>query len=175
MFGVLGMLVGIQRRIVCHGPSESSHRPYNGGAKAAQAGEDMTRFVAILSAALLCGCATDRASCPLDSQRPMTVAELFFGRDIPGRGALTDQEWSKFAAQFITPEFPQGFTVTDGEGEWRDPATAATTQERAKIVIVAALPAPDLVSRISIIRNAYSRLYRQTSVGTLTYNACGAF
>jgi hypothetical protein len=39
----------------------------------------------------------------------MLVAELFFGRNIKGRGALTEAEWVKFAADTITPNFPDGF------------------------------------------------------------------
>jgi len=105
----------------------------------------------------------------------MTLVELFFGRDVPGREPVTDREWSDFAASIIAKEFPLGFTVTDGDGKWRDPATQIVTSERSKILIVAEPRSPDLASRISRIREAYSRLYRQTSVGVLTYDACGEF
>ena len=53
----------------------------------------------------------------------MLVAELFFGRSIAGRGPLSDAEWAGFAAEVVTPNFPDGFTVMDGEGQWRNPAT----------------------------------------------------
>ena len=105
----------------------------------------------------------------------MTVVELFFGRDIPGREPLTDREWSDFAASVIAKEFPDGFTVTNGDGEWRDPATQALTREGSKILTVAAASSSDLAARVSRVRDAYSRLYRQTSVGVLTYDACGQF
>ena len=105
----------------------------------------------------------------------MTVVELFFGRDIPGRGPLTDSEWAAFAASVIAKEFPDGFTVTDGDGEWRDPATQSVTHERTKILTVALPPSPDLASRVSRVRDAYRRLHRQTSVGVLSYDACGQF
>jgi len=105
----------------------------------------------------------------------MTVVELFFGRDIPGRAPLTDREWSDFASSILSTAFPQGFTVTDGDGEWRDPATQAVTRERTKILIVADAKSSDLASRVSRVRDAYSRMYRQTSVGVLSYDACGQF
>lgn len=135
----------------------------------------MRRVATMTLLLLLASCAPFRAVCLLPSQRPMTVTELFFGRDIAGRGPLTDEEWSDFAGRYITPEFPEGFTVTDGEGDWRNPGTGITIRERTKILIVAAPPSPDLASRISTVREAYSRLYHQTSVGVLTYEACGAF
>ncbi|HLY06741.1 MAG TPA: DUF3574 domain-containing protein [Rhizomicrobium sp.] len=135
----------------------------------------MTRFAGALFLVALSGCAPERGTCLLDSQARMTVVELFFGRDIPGREPLTDREWSDFAASVISKELPQGFTVTDADGEWRDPATQALIRERTKILIVAGARSPDLASRVSRVRDAYGRMYRQTSVGVLSYDACGAF
>jgi hypothetical protein len=62
-------------------------------------------------------------SCLLPSEQRMLVAELFFGRGISGREPLTDAEWAEFAARTVTPNFPEGFTVFDGEGQWRDTRT----------------------------------------------------
>lgn len=135
----------------------------------------MTRLAAALIVLAVSACAPERGSCLLDSQRPMTRAELFFGRDIPGREPLTEREWSDFAASVIAKEFPDGFTVTEGDGEWRDPATQRVTHERSKILIVAAPKSSVLASRVVRVRDAYRRMYRQTSVGVLTYDACGEF
>jgi Protein of unknown function (DUF3574) len=135
----------------------------------------MTRFAAVLVVLAVSACAPDRGACLLDSQRPMTVVELFFGRDIPGREPLSDREWSDFAESTIAKEFPDGFTVTDGDGEWRDPSSQSVTSERTKILIVAAPKSSELTSRVSRVRDAYSHLYRQTSVGVLAYDACGEF
>ena len=135
----------------------------------------MTRFAALLILLVVSGCASGRSGCLLDSQQPMTVVELFFGRDIPGHEPLTDREWSDFAASVLSKEFPNGFTVTDGDGEWRDPSAQNVTRERTKILIAAAPRSPELASRISRVRDAYSRTYRQTSVGVLSYDACGQF
>ena len=124
----------------------------------------------------LAGCAAQIPECLVAGEQPMTVTELFFGRDIPGRRPLTEQEWSDFSARVIAMEFPDGFTTTDGEGEWLNPVTHAVTGERTKILLVAvAAKSSDLASRVSRVREAYARLYRQTSVGLLTYDACGGF
>ena len=40
-----------------------------------------------------------------------------------GVSRLTDAEWTEFAARTITPNFPDGFTVFDGDGQWRNPQT----------------------------------------------------
>src|SRR5579864_6533708 len=106
----------------------------------------MTRFAALVMLFVLSGCASERAGCLLDSQRPMTVVELFFGRDIPGRAPLSDREWSDFAASILSREFPDGFTVVDGDGEWRDPATQTVARERSKVLLVAVRKSPELAS-----------------------------
>ena len=58
----------------------------------------------------------------------MLVAELFFGRGVKGRAPVSDAEWAEFAAQTVTPNFPGGFTVFDGEGQWRKPANRPNRQ-----------------------------------------------
>ncbi len=105
----------------------------------------------------------------------MPVAELFFGRNIRGRGPLTDTEWAEFAAQFITPNFPDGFTVSDGDGQWQNLATREITRQPTKILLVAAKPAPDLGSRLSAVVDAYKIRFHQQSVGVITRDSCASF
>jgi hypothetical protein len=105
----------------------------------------------------------------------MLVAELFFGRAIKGREPLTDAEWAEFAAQTITPNFPDGFTVFDGEGQWRNPQTGQIAGSPTKILLVAAKPEPDLARRLSAVIDAYRAQFHQQSVGIITRDTCAAF
>ncbi len=105
----------------------------------------------------------------------MLVAELFFGRRIKGRGPLTDGEWAEFAAQTATPNFPDGFTVFDGEGQWRNPRTGQIAHDPTKILLIAAKRAPDLARRLSAVINAYKSEFHQQSVGLITRNSCASF
>jgi hypothetical protein len=114
-------------------------------------------------------------SCLLPSQQRMLVAELFFGRNIRGRGALSDAEWTQFAVQVVTPNFPDGFTVTDGNGQWQNPATREITRQPTKIVLVAAKRTPDLGARLSAVIDAYKTRFHQQSVGIITRDSCAAF
>jgi uncharacterized protein DUF3574 len=113
--------------------------------------------------------------CLLPGEQRMLVAELFFGRSIPGRGPLTEAEWADFAARTVTPHFPDGFTVFDGEGQWRDPATGRIAHERTKILLVAAKRQPDLTPRLSAVIDAYKAQFHQQSVGIVTRDSCAAF
>jgi len=127
---------------------------------------------------LLAGCAESPApaySCLLPAEQHMFVAELFFGRNIKGRQPLTDGEWAEFVAQTISPNFPDGFTLFDGEGQWRNPQTGQIASGRTKILFVAAKPEPDLSRRLSAVIDAYKAQFRQQSVGIITRDSCAAF
>jgi hypothetical protein len=127
---------------------------------------------------LLAGCAelpAAASSCLLPAEQHMLVAELFFGRNIKGRQPLTDAEWAEFAAQTIAPNFPDGFTAFDGEGQWRNPRTGQITGGGTKILLVAAKPGPDLSRWLSAVIDAYKAQFHQQSVGIITRDSCAAF
>ena len=105
----------------------------------------------------------------------MLVAELFFCRGIRGREPLTEAEWAEFAAQIVTPNFPDGFTVFDGEGEWRNPRTGHIARDPTKILLVAVPRTPDLARRLSAVIEAYKVRFHQQSVGIITRDSCAAF
>ena len=105
----------------------------------------------------------------------MLVAELFFGRNVRGRGPVTDAEWAEFAAQTVTPAFPDGFTAFDGDGQWQNPATGTIARDRAKVLLIAAKRSPDLPTRLAAVMDAYKARFQQQSVGIITRDSCGSF
>ena len=106
----------------------------------------------------------------------MLVAELFFGRDRGGRLAVSDAEWSDFLASVVTPRFPDGLTVFDGYGQWRNPASGLIGRSPdVKIVLIAAPRSPDLAARLAALTDAYKTRFRQQSVGIITRDSCAAF
>jgi hypothetical protein len=138
--------------------------------------------------ALLAGCASPERPVEKTTEQPapyvfllpgekrMLVAELFFGRNVPGRAPVSEKEWSDFTAQVITRYFPDGFTVFDGAGQWRNPQTGRVVRQPTKILVVASeLPRPDLKDRLTAITDAYRSRFRQQSVGVVTRNACASF
>jgi hypothetical protein len=114
-------------------------------------------------------------SCLLPAEQRMLVAGLFFGRNIKGREPVTDAEWAEFAAQIITPNFPDGFTIFDGEGQWRNPRTGAIARDPTKILLVTAKREPNLARRLSAVIEAYKAQFHQQSVGIITRDSCAAF
>jgi hypothetical protein len=142
-------------------------------------------LVAPFLAVVLAGCAAAPESssppppaqayqCLLPSEERMLVAELFFGRNISSRAPLTDAEWAEFAAQVITANFPDGYTVFDGSGQWRNPQTGRIGHEPTKILLVAAKRSPDLAGRLTAVIDAYKTRFRQQSVAIVTRDSCAA-
>ena len=114
--------------------------------------------------------------CLLPSEQRMLVAELFFGRDRAGRRVVSDAEWANFLATVVTPNFPDGLTVFEGYGQWRNPATGAIGRSpHVKVVLIAVKRSPDLPGRLNAVMDAYKRRFDQQSVGLITHDSCAAF
>ena len=79
--------------------------------------------------------AAQAPSCSLPA-KAMVRAELLFGRNIDGRPGVSDDAFARFVAREITPRFPDGLTVIDAAGQWRDPATGRILREKSKMVIL---------------------------------------
>jgi hypothetical protein len=136
----------------------------------------MARIFALLTALVLCGCSSfgGPQTCLLPPQKPMIEAQLLFGRDIEGRATVSDAEWTDFAATTIAKDFPDGFTVSDGVGQWRDPSGAAV-HEQSKIVLVVADKADALAAKLDDVIEAYRSRFHQQAVGVITRPVCAAF
>jgi hypothetical protein len=103
-------------------------------------------------------------------QQPMLEIELLLGR-----GGASDSRWRQFLAREVTPRFPDGLTVYETYGQWRDPKRNAIVRERSRvlrIIVAADAPAQD---RISAVAEAYKKQFSQKSVGIVTRPACVSF
>jgi hypothetical protein len=129
----------------------------------------------LIAVAVGCAPTASPLSCAGVGGTSMLEYQLFFGRGIPGRADLTDQEWADFAAQVVTPHLPDGFTVFDADGQWMNPATHRIAKDHTKVIIVALPDTPAGASVIAAIKDAYRTQFHQQSVGTTVHPTCGAF
>jgi hypothetical protein len=88
---------------------------------------------------------------------------LFFGRNIPAGGTVTDSAWAVFLAEVVTPRFPNGFTVWHTEGQWRG-ADGTIVHEPGFVFEVEHLPGQPADSTFSNIAAEYCRRFQQESV-----------
>src|SRR4051812_35693845 len=80
-------------------------------------------------------------------QKPMLDIELLFGR-----GTASDARWREFLAREVTPRFPDGLTVYETTGQWRDPQRNVIVRERSRvlrIIIPADAPARDKIEALA--------------------------
>jgi len=132
------------------------------------------RFCGMAIGLALAGCqgVAPGAACPLPGQQLQMGLKLYFGRDIPGGGFVSDQDFAGFAARVMTPAFPDGLTVYEGLGQWRNPETGHVVRERSFVVEIYGPVSP---AGVAAVVNAYRTQFRQISVGQVTQEVCAAF
>jgi hypothetical protein len=132
----------------------------------------------IAGAGLVCG-ASALSSAPAPSctapLQPMQRIELMFGRNVRGHSGPGDRAWTRFLAREVTPRFPDGLTVLEGFGQWRDSASGRLAREPNKLVVIVTAAGAQVDDRIATIVAAYKQRFRQKSVGVVITAACAAF
>ncbi len=142
------------------------------------AGSMRCRFFAAIAFVLLTSLKSGAAAQPLSchgAQKPRQVAELLFGRDIGGRVGVSESAWARFVTRELTPRFPDGLTVTDAVGQWRDRTRGTLVREPSKRVEIVLPGNADDEDRLAAVVAAYKRQFRQQSVGIIVRAACVSF
>jgi len=121
---------------------------------------------------ILSGCAGIGLDCRGEYKR---TAELLFGRNIGGRVGVSEADFSSFVTREITPRFPDGLTIVDARGQWRDPVRSTVAREPSKIVLIALPGSAADDARLQEIIEAYKARFRQQSVGLIVRPACVSF
>ncbi|WP_329351403.1 DUF3574 domain-containing protein [Streptomyces sp. NBC_01261] len=129
---------------------------------------------ALATVGLLLAAATPTAYASLDAETapvptrgtPYVETQLFFGTERPDGGpAVTDRQFMAFVDKEVTPDFPNGLTVQNGRGQWRD-ANGTIEKERSYELIllypVTAAGAND--RKIEEVRRAYEKAFGQEAV-----------
>lgn len=114
-------------------------------------------FIAILFVVLLAG----------GTVRAETVeTTLYFGLDLPGDEVVSEEDWKGFLAEVVTPRFPDGFTVIDAYGQWRDPSVvdAPVARETTKVIVIVRPATPETSASVSEIKSLYKARFDQKSI-----------
>ena len=131
--------------------------------------------IAILLALAWSGSANAQSSECRAGQKPQEVAQLLFGRKIGDRVGVSEAQWGRFVDREISPRFPDGLTVLDAKGAWRDTARRTIVHEPSKVVEIVLPGKPDDVEQLNQIAQAYKTRFRQQSVGIVVRGACVSF
>lgn len=74
----------------------------------------------------------------------------------------------------VTPRFPDGLTVLDGQCQWRDPE-GVILKERSKLLVILAPPVDDRSRLINEVSDEYKRRFDQESVLRAVPDECVSF
>jgi hypothetical protein len=105
-------------------------------------------------------------------QKPQQVVELLFGRKIGDRIGVSEIQFLNFLDREITPRFPDGLTVYDARGQWRDPDRNRIVREPSKVVTIVLPGKAEDMARLTEIAEAYKKRFKQQSVGMILRPAC---
>lgn len=136
----------------------------------------MIRFgFALLLTASLAGCASLAPQPCAPGQQAMLSAELLFGRKIGDRVGVSETDFRRFVDQEVTPRFPDGLTILDATGQYRDNERSRLIREPSKLVLIAMPDETRNRDKLAAIAEAYKRRFSQQSVGLILKPACASF
>jgi len=121
------------------------------------------------------GAQAQEAGCPLPGQARMLEVELFFGLGLAHHHVVSTQDWDRFVTGVLAPTFPDGFTVLEARGQWRNPKTRTIGREPSRMVLIATPDTPALHAGIAEVSRVWRERFAQESVGVVTRGVCGAF
>jgi hypothetical protein len=131
-------------------------------------------LVVVAAVPVLSACTALPRACvpPAES---MISAELVFGRKIGERIGVSEAAFAAFLAREITPRFPDGLTVVDASGQWRDSDRRTIVREPSKLVLLTFRDDAEKRESLSLIAGAYKRQFRQQSVLISLRASCVTF
>jgi hypothetical protein len=117
------------------------------------------------------------ASLQGDAARPEAAhwlhSELYFGVgpvDASDAG-LGELRWRAFLDREVTPRFPDGLTVLEAYGQWRDRGRAEPSRLRSKVLVILHKDTPENRAAIDAIRSAWKAFTHDQSVLLVTERA----
>ncbi|MBP2299564.1 DUF3574 domain-containing protein [Azospirillum picis] len=117
----------------------------------------------------------DPSDCTAYAANAMIEAQLFFGRNIGNDVGVSERDWNDFLDGEVTPRFPNGLTVTEASGHWRDIESGRPVREPSKVVTLLAGGDPATLRLIHEIVDLYKDRFHQQSVGLAIRPVCVSF
>jgi len=121
----------------------------------------MRTTVLVVAIALLAGGPGCALTAPGDR---MVETRVFLGRARPDGTVVDDAAWQAFLAEVVTPRFPDGLTVLDGIGQWRDPGSSTIVREPSKVLVLVHPPGASADAAVDAIGAEWKRRFQQRSV-----------
>ena len=132
------------------------------------------RRIALAAGLLLAACTpppVQTATACAAPLKPALQVDLYFGRGAEGGREVSEAEWASFLNEEVTPRFPDGLSVFDVRGQYRNPQ-GVIERERTKRLTVVVFDAPAHLGKVRAIVDSYSRRHGQNSVFRVEQQVC---
>ena len=93
----------------------------------------------------------------------LTRSELYFGASRANGPDVSQTDWQSFVDDVITPRFPDGLTILEGNGQWRM-KDGSLAKEKSRIVILVHSNSAQDRKKLDEIREAYKSRFAQEAV-----------
>ena len=103
------------------------------------------------------------------------MIELYFGRNIGEVLGVSEEAWSKFLDEEITPRFPDGLTVTTIDGQWKDKGSGRIVREPGKLLSLIVEPDAATMAKVGELIALYKVRHKQQSVLITQREICALF
>jgi hypothetical protein len=97
---------------------------------------------------------------------------LYFGLGRP-KGMVSELEWQLFLRDEVTTRFPEGLTVWDAHGQWRQSGGDIGT-ERTKVLLLVHADSSQARDAVQAVIGRYRKAFEQESVLWETARVCAA-
>jgi len=103
------------------------------------------------------------ACAPRAQVKPSLVEDaLYFGTKTP-QGPVTPAQWEDFLSREVTPRFPEGLTVLEAKGQWKD-AQGTIGKEPTKVLLLIHPDNPNKDKAVQAVIDIYKKEFHQESV-----------
>ncbi len=125
------------------------------------------RLVFVAGSLALAGCANMTFDAPPNQcelgDDALVRDVLYFGRNRPTGGIVSDLDWQQFLGQVVTARFPEGLTVVEATGQWRG-ESGTVEQEKAEVVTIMHDGGDNARDAVRQVAEEYKRRFKQEAV-----------
>ena len=125
-------------------------------------------------AVVMGACAGNAGSTCAEGTEHFVKYELFMGLDSQSGKVVADEAWNTFLEDSVTPRFPDGLTVFDARGQWRN-SEGLVLKERSKVLVILVPPGEDGMRLTGEIADEYKHRFNQESVLSVVSDVCATF
>ena len=108
-----------------------------------------------------------------NSSAPQVRTTLYFSTTRP-TGAVSELEWQLFLRDEVTTRFPDGLTVWDAQGQWKN-RSGRIAHDTSKILLVVHPDTAKARASIQEVIETYRKMFEQESVMRETASVCISF